>query len=388
MTSSIRLLMWSSIPTHHQSAFLAALRRRDIDIVVHYYHHVDADRRSLGWAAPDQLPPGERYVPEALSSVSSCADWRERIHIVPGYGSLFLMRLAWFLSRKGISWVNWSEHSNPLPRSNVRVAVKRIYGGLIRRYALGALAIGELARRDFIRWGVPAERIRYLPYAVDPVNGLSPRDEEQAAAPRFLFLGALCPRKGVDLLLRAMREVLVEHPHARLELVGHDQSGGEYERDAERLEITHAIQFSRAVKAPQIGNVLNRCDVLLLPSRHDGWGVVLNEAASAGKAIIASDACGSAHHLVRPGENGFRVPAGDVAALAQAMIAYCAEPGLAVRHGDESLRIFQEFTPTRNAERFEEALRSLHELDTAGNHAPPRRMHGEQARYGADRDRG
>ena len=376
MSSDIRLLVWSSIPTHHQAAFLAAVRRRHIDLVVHYYHHVDADRRSLGWAAPDQLLSGERYVPEALSALASCVDWRERIHIVPGYGSLFLMRLAWFLSRKGISWVHWSEHSNPLPRSNVMFAVKRIYGGLIRRYALGALAIGELARSDFIRWGVPAERIRFLPYAVDPVDGLSPRDEEPTAAPRFLFLGALCPRKGVDLLLRAMREVLIEHPHARLELVGHDHSGGEYQRDAERLEIMHAIQFTRAVQASQIGSVLNRCDVLLLPSRHDGWGVVLNEAASAGKAIIASDACGSAHHLIQLGENGFRIPAGDVGALAHAMIAYCAEPGLAARHGAESLRVFEEFTPSRNAQRLEDALRSLHELGTAGSQAPLRRIRG------------
>lgn len=370
MTRSLRILMWSSIPTHHQSAFLAALRRRNIDVVVHYYHHVDMDRRNLGWAAPDQLPAGEIYVPEALSSVTRCRDWRERIHIVPGYGSVFLMRLAWFLSRKGIAWVNWGEHSNPLPRSNVMYAVKRIYGQLIRRHALGALAIGELARRDFIRWGVPPQRIRFLPYAVDAVDGVSPRDEEQAAAPRFLFLGALCPRKGVDLLLRALREVLIEHPHARLELVGHDQSAGEYERDAERLEITYAVQFTTAVKAAQIGSVMKRCDVLVLPSRHDGWGVVLNEAASAGKAIIASEACGSAHHLVSPGVNGFRVPAGDVIALAQAMCAYCLDPGLAIRHGDESLRLFEEFTPARNAERFEQALDSLQELERIETSAP------------------
>ena len=56
------------------------------------------------------------------------------------------------------------------------------------------------------------------------------------------------------------------------------------------------------------------------------------------------------------------VPAGDVTALAEAMGAYCLEPGLSIRHGAESLRISEEFTPGRNAERFEEALRSLQEL--------------------------
>jgi glycosyltransferase involved in cell wall biosynthesis len=62
---------------------------------------------------------------------------------------------------------------------------------------------------------------------------------------------------------------------------------------------------------------------------------------------------------VLPGVNGFRFPSGDVAALTRVMLEYCRDPQLAVRHGDESLRIFEEFTPERNAARFEAALDSL-----------------------------
>jgi glycosyltransferase involved in cell wall biosynthesis len=361
MKSKTRLLIWSSIPTHHQTGFLNALRQRDIDLVVHYFRHVDTHRLSMGWAAPERLPAAEFYVPESISAVERCRDWQQRIHIVPGYGSLFLMRLAWFLSRRGVPWLHWSEHSQPSRRSNVTFAIKRFYGQLVRRHALGALAIGELARKEFVRWGIPAERIRFLPYAVDRIDEFPIQDEEPSASVRFLFLGALCPRKGIDILLRAMRDVLAVHSLARLELVGNSVLPGEYERDAERLEISHAVQFTRPVASTHIGSVLRRCDVLILPSRHDGWGVVLNEAASVGRAIIASDACGSAHHLVRPGVNGFRVPAGDATALAEAMSAYCEDAGLSARHGKESLRIFEEFTPERNAERFEEALGSLQE---------------------------
>lgn len=382
-SAPMRLLVWSSIPSHHQSGFLTALRQRGADLVVHYYQHVDTNRLSLGWAAPAELPAGERYVPAVLSAIESCPDWRERIHVVPGYGSLFLMRLAWFLCRREIPWLHWSEHSRPRPRSNVTFAVKRFYGALVRRHALGALAIGELARREFIRWGIPAERICFLPYAVNPVDMPELPDEEPAAGVRFLFLGTLYPTKGVDVLLRAMREVLAAHPLARLELVGNDLSAGQYERDAERLEIAHAVRFSRAIESRRVGTVLRRSDVLVLPSRHDGWGVVLNEAASTGRAIIASEACGGAHHLVRPGVNGFRVPAGDATALAEAMSAYCADPGLAVRHGAESLRVFEEFTPGRNAERLEEALRSLQQLAAASNQATLRRDRRERARFGA-----
>jgi len=361
MSAPLRLLVWTSIPTHHQSSFFASLRTRGIDLIVHYLHHVTTDRLSMGWGAHEELPRGERYMETSLRALELCADWRERIHIVPGYSQVFLLQLVWHLSDRRVPWVHWGEHSWPRPRAYLTYAIKRFYGQMVRRHALGALAIGDLAREEFIRWGVPADRIRFVPYALPRVA--VPADDEPVEMPierpRFLYLGQLCPRKGVDLLLLAMRDVLASHPGARLEVAGRDQPGAYYERMAERLEISHAIRFSGVVDAMRIGTVLQRCEVLILPSRHDGWGVVLNEAASLGKALIASDACGAAHHLIEPEINGFRFAAGDRSALTTAMLAYCRSPALARRHGGESLRIFEEFTPERNAQRLEGALLSL-----------------------------
>ena len=366
------------MPTHHQSAFFEALRARPIDLAVHYYRKVDASRLSMGWNAHDTLPAGERYVAESLKSLHACSDWRDRIHIIPGYNSLFLLRLAWLLSRKAVPWLHWSEHSRPpeswsedsrpVMRSRLTSQVKRLYGHLVDRHALGALAIGEPARREFVRWGIRPEKIRFLPYAVNGLEVSAAAKAEQAppGETRFLFLGQLCERKGIDFLLSAMGNVLAAHPGAHLELAGADRSQGAYARDAQRLGISHAVRFGGTIRAEEIAPVLERCDVLVLPSRHDGWGVVLNEAASLGKALIASDGCGAAHHLIKQGVNGFRVPTGDVAALAGAMMKYCSETALVGRHGTESRRIFQEFTPARNALRLEQALSSLRSARTEG----------------------
>jgi glycosyltransferase involved in cell wall biosynthesis len=356
----LRLLVWSSIPTHHQTGFFAALRERDIDLVVHYYQRVHRQRLNMGWSDHPVLPAGEHYVRESLQSMADCPDWRDRIHVVPGYGIAFLLRLAWFLSRNRIPWLHWSEHSEPTLHSHLTFAIKRTYGRLVRRHAMGALAIGEPARLEFIRWGVDADMIRFLPYAVPGVGDQrAPQPDSCPGRTRFLFLGQLIPRKGIDLLLQAMKNVLAAWPGARLELAGTDRSNGRYARDAARLGIRHAVEFSGMIEAQSVATVLRRCDVFILPSRHDGWGVVLNEAASAGKPIIASDACGAAHHLALPGVNGFRFASGRVADLTQAMMAYCRDPTLTLRHGGESLRLFEEFTPRRNAQRFEEALDSL-----------------------------
>lgn len=365
MSAPLRLLIWTSIPTHHQSSFFASLRSRGIDLVVHYLQHVNTERLSLGWADYEKLPRGERYMAASLRTLDVCADWRERIHIVPGYSQVFLLQLVWHLSDQRVPWLHWGEHSWPRPRAYLTYAIRKFYWQMVRRHALGALAIGDLAREEFVRWGIPADRIRFLPYALPRVSVPAELEpvEMPIDRPSFLYLGQLCARKGIDLLLLAMRDVLTFHPGARLEMAGRDEPGGVYERMAERLEISHAVRFSGVVDATRIGAVLQRSEVLILPSRHDGWGVVLNEAASLGKAMIASDACGAAHHLIDPEVNGFRFPTGDRSALTGAMLAYCRNPSLASRHGAESLRVFEDFTPERNAHRLEEAIESLESSD-------------------------
>ena len=363
MTRASKLLIWTQIPTHHQSGFFAALRAQDIDLKVHYYSRVYEQRQLHGWATPEELPPGEHYIAPTLESLAECPDWRDRIHIVPGYATSFLVKLAATLSREGVPWLHWSEPSRSRPTSFLRYPIKRFYATLVNHRALGALAIGTCARRDFIRWGIDARKIRFLPYSipVPPQPADAPGNSVQTGSHslRFAFVGALCQRKGVDVLLHAFKQVHAVYPDARLEVVGYDESGGRYARLAEQLGLTSSVSFTGSVPAAQIATVFNRCDVFVLPSRFDGWGVVLNEAAALGRAIISTEDTGAAHHLIVPDRNGYRVPTGNANALAQAMFAYCEDPDLAAAHGEQSRQIFLRFTPERNAVRIRRAINSL-----------------------------
>jgi glycosyltransferase involved in cell wall biosynthesis len=359
MTRAPKLLIWTYIPTHHQCAFLQALRDDGVDLVVHYFKRVSQARIRLGWTNPTQLPYGERLVQPTLASLDECPDWKERIHVIPGYGAAFLLLLALRLSKNKVTWVNWSEPSSHSPRWYLNYPLKRVYAALINRCALGALAIGDMARKDFVRWGVDKRVIRFLPYSVAalpsaPGTGTAPPPFSQ-----FAFVGALCQRKGVDVLLRAFQLVLKEHPQARLVLIGCDESDGSYPRMANKLGLAQAAEFAGSVPAAEISDSLKSCDVLVLPSRFDGWGMVINEAASLGKALIATDTCGAAYHLIMPEINGFRVPHGDHRALAEAMLRYCREPELARTHGERSREVFADFTPMRNAIRMRQCLSSL-----------------------------
>ena len=77
-------------------------------------------------------------------------------------------------------------------------------------------------------------------------------------------------------------------------------------------------------------------DVFVLPSRHDGWGLVVNEALGAGLPIVVSDRVGAGRDLVKDGENGFVFPSEDVDALASCLARLAESKALRKRFGHAS----------------------------------------------------
>src|SRR5262245_32683890 len=161
----LKLLMWMNMPSHHQSPFYQAIRDSGIDLVVQYYGQVSHTRISMGWENTMDLPAGETFVSPSLDSLALCADWRDRIHIVPGYGTVFTRQLATHLSAQGVRWVHWSEPAQTGLRWWLSYPRKRWYSRLVNESALGAFAIGNLAVRDFEAWGISKSKIVLLPYS-------------------------------------------------------------------------------------------------------------------------------------------------------------------------------------------------------------------------------
>lgn len=353
---TMRVCIWTMLPNHYQSSFHAALRAAHVDLEVGYYAKVGEDRLSLGWDSFETLPDGERYVPADRSAFDAVPDWRERVHVVPGFSVAFTRLLATQLSAMRVPWVHWSESSRPGPRWWATLPRKRWYARLVNRSALGAFGIGTMAMEDFVRWGVHRERVAFLPYSPPACDRLrSPDDDVSrfvAGRTAFVFVGALNHRKGIDVLLRAFADLGDRGTGSVLVLVGQDQSGGAYARQAEALGIGDRVLFRGTVRSDAIPSVLAAGTVFVLPSRFDGWGVVLNEAAAMGMPLIGSHLAGASHHLIQPGENGFHVKAGSAESLAAAMRAYASDGGLARLHGQRSLAVMQDFTAERNADRF------------------------------------
>jgi len=366
----MRVVIWMNIPSHHQANFFEALRQAGVDLLVRYYAPQILEERLLqGWCQKE-LCKGEAIVQPTLEALESLPDYKDRIHVIPGYGTRFLRQLAAHLSQQSVEWVHWSECSQPGMRWFLGYPRKCNYGKLVARYALGAFAQGILAENDFVRWGIPIEKIARLYYAVKGgdriVANASQCQNALQGRNAFLYLGRLYKRKAIDILLRSF--AAIAHNNRKkwvLLVVGSDKFDGRYKKLASKLGLDEEVFFIDPIPSDQIWSVLKSAKVLVLPSRHDGWGVVLNEAASMGLALIGSSNAGATHHLVSPGINGFRVRAGNVDSLRAALLAYVHNSELAEKHGEASLTIAKEFTPERNVQRFLTAIESWRSMKGA-----------------------
>lgn len=350
----MKVCIWTIYPNHYQAAFHDALRAAGVDLRVCYFGRYCANRLALGWVPPAQLPSGEFHLTTIRQAKAVIADFDERIQVNTGYYNAIYWQVIRYCRTHHMCWLHWSEASSGRLRGLLQ---RRCYGLLVKRFALGAFAIGAMAARDFRRWGIPDTMVAYLPYTTPfPVSTDSVRTASGRGAMTFVFCGTLCARKAIDVILTAMENVHRHYPGVRLRLVGNRALDRPTEQRLAALERRGVVRHVGAVAPETIDAEWRQGDVCLLPSRFDGWGVALAEGARNSLALIGSDRCGASEHLITAGESGYIVQAGDADALTDAMMRFAASPELATRCGAEARRLVEQTAGSVNARRFVQAV--------------------------------
>jgi glycosyltransferase involved in cell wall biosynthesis len=129
---------------------------------------------------------------------------------------------------------------------------------------------------------------------------------------RYLFVGTLSERKGVDVLLEAFQDVR----GGTLTLAGDGPLRPLVERACAQDE---RVNYVGHLGWAGLDELYSRSDVLVVPSRYDVWGLVVNEACEHGLLVVATDQVGAVDDLVEVGVNGLLVAPGSVRQLAEAM---------------------------------------------------------------------
>jgi glycosyltransferase involved in cell wall biosynthesis len=344
-----------NMPSHYQRAFFDAIRTAGHDLIVRYYERVPPARQELGWASPSSLPEGEAYLTDGNSPFESIPDAAERVHVVPGYGSAFSRGLVRALVASRFRWAHWSEPAHPGLRWYLSWPRKRAYAATVNRYAVTAFTHGTQGLRDLRGWGVREDLLRVLTYSSPAPPARVPPDARVTGFARgrrvALFLGSLIPRKGVDLLLRAFAAVRGREDWS-LVVAGDGPERSRLQALAGRLSLSgRDVLWMGAIPAADRWQVLAACDLHILPSRFDGWGLVVAEAALMGKPSITSDTVGAGWHLVAPGSSGNRFKSGSWKALQAGLSGYVNRPELLSSHGEAARAMADHFSPEQNVSR-------------------------------------
>jgi glycosyltransferase involved in cell wall biosynthesis len=153
------------------------------------------------------------------------------------------------------------------------------------------------------------------------------------AAPRLVCVGRLCEQKGQLLLLEAVRRLLERGADVELVLAGDGEMRATIEQTIARDALGKAVRITGWIDSHQVREQILSARALVLPSFAEGLPVVLMEAMVLGRPVLTTYVAGIPE-LVRHGENGWLVPAGDVDALTEALAqAIAATPAELERMG-------------------------------------------------------
>jgi len=210
--------------------------------------------------------------------------------------------------------------------------------------------ISESTARDIERRGIDPERIRVVHCGMDHERyNLDPavRKFEQ---PTVLYVGRIKKYKSVDVVVRAMPEVLESVPDARLAIVGSGDNTAELERLAGKLRLSDRVIFTGFVNDDEKVEWMRRSHVIVNPSPKEGWGLTNIEANACGTPAVATDADGL-RDSVRDGETGLLFPYGDHHSLARRLVRILTDDSFRRRLSENAVAWAKTFTWDRAAEK-------------------------------------
>jgi glycosyltransferase involved in cell wall biosynthesis len=280
---------------------------------------------------------------------------RTDLVVLPGYNRIeywVMLALCVLFGRKCAVFCDSTKYDNP------KVFWKEWAKRLFFSRCCGFFVYGIRGKEYLMSYGVEAQKITCgcqaaaLPPGYDPAAVLAQYESQRAGvlhAPRFIYVGRLATEKGLIDLLDAFKVVHARTPAATMLIVGAGPLMDALLRRVGELGLEGAVALGGPKSIDEIVPLFFESSALVLPSRSEPWGMVVNEALSYGCPVVASLNCGCVPELVLNGVTGYSYETGNVEALAGAMTAamHLSEDRIAVVK--ECLKVMSAFTPERAA---------------------------------------
>lgn len=200
-------------------------------------------------------------------------------------------------------------------------------GTYYRRWKLSALHKSNVPIWGIGNWAIEKYQQEFgskriylnVPYVsnLSRFDSLENKNARQEYSRTFLYSGSLIYRKGVDLLSHAFSKLAEEFPFVRLDIMGEGNLRARLEKQLQKYR--DRVRFFGFQDWDNLPNYYWEADILCVPSRYDGWALVVPEGLASGLPVIGTNRTGAALEFILNNKNGWLIPAGHKEALYMAM---------------------------------------------------------------------
>ncbi|MBG6062547.1 glycosyltransferase involved in cell wall biosynthesis [Flavobacterium sp. CG_9.1] len=287
----MKFIFWQNIVSIHQFSFLESLAVTN-QVILIVDEEIEFKRKSHGWNVPQMknvaiiVNPNKSYVDEILKQNFNAFHFFSGLEVYP------LATLALKKSVK-LSMPNLGILLEPFNNDGFKGSVRSLkYSLLILKYKKNIKILfptGMMGRKSYEKIGFPTQKIfdwGYFTQLRDTTYDTGKLSTSKT--PNLLFVGSIDKRKNIiDTVLKTKK---YRSKFNEFIIVG----TGELESELQDLlEGFENIIFRGGLQNSEVKILMEKCDILILPSLFDGWGAVINEALQAGMQVIASENCGA-----------------------------------------------------------------------------------------------
>ena len=163
---------------------------------------------------------------------------------------------------------------------------------------------------------------------------------------KFIYVGRLAEEKNLEILIESFKSISEKQTAENWDLlfVGDGPARQKLELLSGTFLSDNRITFVGGFPWYKVPDWLAASDILVLPSKSEPWGLVVNEAMVCGMPVIVSEKCGCAEDLVINHQNGFTFDPDSQQELETAMLFFIQNPEKIASTGQESLKLIQPFS--------------------------------------------
>ncbi|MBE6584946.1 MAG: glycosyltransferase, partial [Ruminococcaceae bacterium] len=287
------------------------------------------------------------------------------IVIFSGYGSPAARRAIAYCRRKKIPY--YIEYDGAFNKKDL------VHKYLAKKYlvkeAKGHFITCRELEEYLARLGVSRKRLLKYPFSSLNASDIltTPCSAEERAALKTelgikdscvaLSVGQFIPRKGFDVLMKAMAAM---KNTCDFYIVG-GTPPPKYLQMKEKLGLDR-LHFLDFMSKEELKRWYRACDIFVLPTREDIWGLVINEAMANGAPVVATNRCIAALELIEEGTNGYVVPIEDERALAEKLDVLVENPELRAHMAEANLKKIRAYTIESMAEAHIAHLKRIEQL--------------------------